>query len=139
VAGSGFLAEGTLRPGPASVDLHGALPLPDVARYGLAASLAYVHALRGAYRYQLGARLNLIGPSRLGIEEPVNRAQGRYATLSATAGLTSGRLTLSIEATNVLDARGNVFAFGTPFLPDGATRITPLQPRSMRLAVSRRY
>ncbi|MET3711956.1 outer membrane receptor protein involved in Fe transport [Sphingomonas trueperi] len=139
VAGSGFLAEGTLHPSPALADLPGKLPLPDVARYGLAASLDYLHALRGAYPYRLGVRLNVIGPSRLGIEQSVNRAQGRYATLSATAALTIGRLTFSMEATNLLDARGNVFAFGTPFLPDGATRTTPLQPRSARLAVSRRF
>jgi len=139
MSASGFLADSTLSPGPALVDVHGKLSLPNVARYGLTASLDYSHALGGDYRYRLGVHANAIGPSRLGIEDELNLAQGKYATVSASAALLTRRFTFSLEGTNLFDVRGNVFAFGTPFLRNGVARATPLQPRSARLAVSARY
>jgi hypothetical protein len=41
--------------------------------------------------------------------------------------------------TNLLDSRGNRFALGTPFVPGSDGYLTPLRPRTIRIAVDVAY
>jgi iron complex outermembrane recepter protein len=45
----------------------------------------------------------------------------------------------TVTLTNPLDARGNRFALGTPFRDTDRGFITPLRPRTLRIAVEMAY
>ena len=50
--------------------------------------------------------------------------------------MTAGTWMLSFALDNVLDTRGNRFAFGNPFAVRLAPQATPLRPRTLRLSAS---
>jgi hypothetical protein len=45
-------------------------------------------------------------------------------------------VSLSLDATNLLDDGRNQFALGNPFSVTAARQVTPLRPRTIRLGVS---
>jgi hypothetical protein len=50
-----------------------------------------------------------------------------------------GRQTISLIVSNLLDKRGNRFAFGSPFTLLDRRQITPLRPRTVRLGFETRF
>jgi outer membrane receptor protein involved in Fe transport len=79
---------------------------------------------------------NYVGHSRLGVGPSLDLQQGEYVDTMAGLNTTVGRVTVSLDASNLLDTRGNIFAFGNPFgLTDGR-QITPLRPRNIRLGAA---
>lgn len=112
--------------------------IPNIARY----------ALRGAFNYALpigdeDLRINgwahYVGPSRLGIGPILGEGQGDYVDTGLAARLGNERRGLSVTLTNLLDARGNRFALGTPFVEGSAGYLTPLRPRTLRIAIDVAY
>ncbi|WBO21732.1 TonB-dependent receptor [Sphingomonas abietis] len=111
-------------------------PLPNVARYGAVMAVEYRHRIAAQSEIGLGVRGKIVGPSMLGIGPELSLPQGDYGTLAASASLTIRRATVTLDATNLLDARGNLFALGTPFTLATGHQSTPLRPRTLRLGVA---
>ena len=77
-----------------------------------------------------------VGPSVLGVGDMFDVRQGGYGV--ANLGLTARRggyaLTLTLD--NLLDERGNRFAYGNPFLLGRRNVSTPLRPRTVGVRLS---
>lgn len=106
------------------------------------------HAVRGAFTYvapvgDQGLRVNgwaqYVGPSRLGIGPILGEGQGDYVDTGLAMRLGNVRRGLSLTLTNLLDARGNRFSLGTPFVEGGSGYLTPLRPRTLRIAIDVTY
>lgn len=82
------------------------------------------------------AEAAFVGPSVLGVGDMFDVRQGGYGV--ANLGLTarSGRYTLAATLDNLLDERGNRFAYGNPFLLARRNVSTPVRPRTMGLRFS---
>ncbi len=97
------------------------------ARYTIPVA-EHVIALTGSARF--------VGRSRLGIGTALDLHQGRYVDTAAGASMPLGRVTISFDATNLFDARGNIFALGDPFGVVAGDQITPQRPRTIRLGAA---
>ena len=97
------------------------------ARYGFDAAGRHVE-LNGSIRY--------VGRSRLGVGTSLDLHQGSYADTEIGASAPFGAFTVSLDATNLLDERGNIFALGNPFGVAAGRQITPQTPRTIRLGAA---
>lgn len=131
----GFLADSLLLGTLPSIDGLVRSPLPNVARHGGVFSIAYAHELAPERRLRASMRANSTGPSLLGIGPQLALRQGDYTYLSANLSLDVRKATLSLDFSNLLDTRGNLFGLGTPFTLATGAQGTPLRPRSVRLGV----
>ena len=133
VEASGFIASSDLsKPAPG----YGAArdrDLPNIANEGWRIAARYEHDL--AAHLSLDAGVRYVGHSKLAVRPPFNLDQGGYYDVSLGGRLALGRLGLSLDVGNLLDARANTFAFGNPFSLAHGTQSTPLRPRSVRLGV----
>ncbi len=109
--------------------------LPNVARHGAILSLAYEGRVSSASAIRAELRGHSVGRSMLGIGPRLQFQQGDYTYFSGSLGWEIGRTTLSLEMSNLLDTRGNMFALGTPFSLSSGVQGTPLRPGSVRLAL----
>ncbi|WP_240700254.1 TonB-dependent receptor domain-containing protein [Sphingomonas gei] len=97
--------------------------------------------LGAAYTAPLGTDLELtasgfaryVGKSTLGIGPILGRLQGDYLDTGFELRIGRERRGVSLAVTNLLDARGNRFALGSPFLIRDRDQTTPLRPRAVRL------
>ncbi|WP_448661193.1 TonB-dependent receptor [Sphingomonas sp. CJ20] len=112
------------------------LPLvPDLsARVSLAREMAL-----GDWRLMPRLAVDIAGPTRLGVDTlPDRRMPGR---LLGRFGLVAeaGRTTLRLDVDNLLDVRGDAFAFGNPFVARTVRHYTPYRPRGVSLSATRRF
>lgn len=122
------------RPDPAFAGESDA-SLPDIA--GVIGRIVARYTIRVAGRpIALNASLGYVGRSRLGVGTALDLHQGAYVQTGAGLGTTIGRFTFSLDATNLLDRRGNIFALGDPFGVASGRQRTPLRPRTVRLGAS---
>lgn len=99
------------------------------------------------YRFALDSRTDLsvyvsgryVGRSWLGVGPELHIPQGRYVDTRLSVQATRRAVSLSLDVTNVLNVRGNRFAFGNPFRVGLANQETPLQPRAIRLGLRARF
>jgi len=80
--------------------------------------------------------LAFVGPSVLGVGDMFDVRQGGYGV--ANLGLTArrGGYALALTLDNLLDERGNRFAYGNPFLLGRRNVSTPLRPRTVGVRLS---
>ena len=76
-----------------------------------------------------------VGKSVLGVGPILGKLQGDYLDTGLEATLRTGQVRYSVSISNLLDAKGNRFALGSPFQVRDRNQITPLQPRSVRFGV----
>ncbi|MFV0624328.1 TonB-dependent receptor domain-containing protein [Sphingomonas sp. ac-8] len=107
--------------------------LPNVADRSGRIGVRYSGRLGAAAGFDLAGYARYIGQSTLGIGSILGRLQGDYLDTGLELRIGDDRRGLSLTATNLLDARGNRFALGSPFLIRDEDQITPLQPRSIRI------
>lgn len=119
----------------------------SLARLGQIPNVAS-HAFRGAINYivpfddrefRVNTWASYIGPSRLGIGPVLGEGQGDYIDTGMAMRLGDERRGLSLTLTNVFDSRGNRFSLGTPFVEGHDGYLTPLRPRTIRLAFDIAY
>lgn len=110
-------------------------PLPNVARAGGRIAARWTRELGAGRTLTADAALRYVGRSRLGVGPKLDILQGDYAVLDLGARLALGRLLVSLGVDNLLDARGNIFAFGNPFSVVRRDQTTPLRPRTVRLGL----
>jgi outer membrane receptor protein involved in Fe transport len=87
----------------------------------------------------VGARINYIGSSRLSFDQGLDRHMGDYATAGVNATVSDGRWTLRASIENLLNGRGDSFAFGNPFSIRLGPQFTPIRPRTLNLAIERQW
>lgn len=120
---------------PASTGAIDQSRLPNVADSSGRFGVSYAGELGGGERFDVNGYARYIGQSTLGIGTILGRLQGDYVDTGVELRIGNERRGLSLTATNVLDARGNRFALGSPFLIREQEQITPLRPRTIRLGV----
>lgn len=107
---------------------------PIIGRAGVNYDLPVAHR-----PVHLSAALRYVGRSRLGVGTLLDLHQGNYWDTSAGVRVDWGRVTVSIDAANLLNQRSNLFSLGNPFGVTAGRQITPLRPTSMRLGLSTRF
>jgi outer membrane receptor protein involved in Fe transport len=134
-----FLNSSSLdEPAPGFVDAD-ERDLPNVAKAGGRIGLGYRRPVSDRLTLNAGASLRYVGLSRLGIGAPVDVRQGGFAEAELNARIGSERTGLSLSVTNLMDVRGNRFAFGNPFAIEARDQVTPLRPRTVRIAIDGRF
>ncbi len=107
--------------------------LPNIADVSGRFGASYTAALSDTVDLRARGYLRYVGKSILGVGPILGQLQGDYVDtgVEIRVGQPSRGITLSL--TNLLDARGNRFALGSPFLLRTGNQITPLQPRTIRV------
>ncbi len=88
----------------------------------------------GGWKTDLTAQTNYIGHARLSFDPNLDRDMGGYAIVSIAATLRKGPVTLAARVDNLLDTKGDSFAFGNPFSIMNGRQFTPLKPRTITLS-----
>jgi len=125
------------------------LPVYDLApgRLGRIPNVAS-HAVRGSVNYatvigdediRVNGWANYIGPSRLGIGPVLGESQGDFIDTGLAMRVGNERRGLSFTLSNLFDSRGNRFSLGTPFVEGNEGFLTPLRPRTLRVAIDVAY
>lgn len=107
--------------------------LPNIADATGRIGFAYSAPVADKLDLTLNGFARYVGKSTLGIGPILGRLQGDYLDTGMEIRIGSPRRGLSLSVTNLLDARGNRFALGSPFLIRDRDQITPLRPRTVRL------
>ncbi|WP_261936451.1 TonB-dependent receptor [Sphingomonas bisphenolicum] len=102
-------------------------------------TLAKRFILPNEWRGQAAVQANYIGKARLSFDEDLDRNMGNYSVASANAELSRDAWTLGVRMDNLMDVRGDSFAFGNPFSIRAAPQYTPLRPRTLMLSVARSW
>ena len=113
--------------------------LPNIPHKGARVAASYAHRFDQQTTLTLDGAVRYVGSSDLGIGSPLEVSQGKYFDTAIGARLSHGAAGISIDVTNVLDVRGNRFAYGNPFGIAQQNQITPLVPRRMRVGVDLRF
>ena len=112
--------------------------IPNVASHAVRGSVNYATMI-GDEDFRVNGWANYIGPSRLGIGPVLGESQGDYVDTGLAMRVGNNRRGLSLTLTNLFDSRGNRFSLGTPFLEGNEGFLTPLRPRTLRIAVDVAY
>ena len=113
--------------------------LPNIPHMGARIAASYRMRIDGRTELTIDGAARYVGASQLGIGEPLNVSQGRYVNSSMGARLSRGMIGLSFDINNLLDVRGNRFAFGNSFGIAQRNQITPLVPRRVRVGIDLRF
>jgi iron complex outermembrane receptor protein len=112
--------------------------IPNVASHAVRGSVNYATML-GDEDFRTNGWASYIGPSRLGIGPVLGESQGDYVDTGVAMRVGNARRGLSLTLTNLFDSRGNRFSLGTPFVEGNEGFLTPLRPRTLRIAVDVAY
>jgi iron complex outermembrane receptor protein len=107
--------------------------LPNVADASGRIGLTYTESLHGGLELTANGYARYVGKSALGIGPLLGRLQGDYLDTAIEVRVGEEKRGVSLALTNLLDARGNRFALGSPFLIRDRDQTTPLRPRTIRL------
>ncbi|WP_026091814.1 TonB-dependent receptor [Blastomonas sp. AAP53] len=118
---------------PAGAVIADSNALPNVARLSGRMAANYRTSLGGAGDLMVGGSMRYIGRSRLGIGPVLGVEQGDVLDTALSASLTRGGRSFWLQASNLLDTRGNRFALGSPFTLPHGEQTTPLRPRTITI------
>ena len=98
----------------------------------VSARLGVVRDFRVSPELILSARgeASFVGPSVLGVGDMFDVRQGGYGIGNLSLTARKGRYSLAATLDNILDERGNRFAYGNPFLLGRRNVSTPVRPRT---------
>jgi outer membrane receptor protein involved in Fe transport len=113
--------------------------LPNIARAGGRLAASYQRRLNARTALTLDGAIRYVGHSELGIGAPLDVSQGNYLDTAIGGRISRGALGLSVDLTNLADARGNRFSYGNPFGIELRNQITPLVPRRVRVGIDVRF
>jgi len=112
--------------------------IPNVASHAVRGSVNYA-TMVGDEDFRVNGWASYIGPSRLGIGPVLGESQGDYVDTGVAMRVGNARRGFSLTLTNLFDSRGNRFSLGTPFVEGNEGFMTPLRPRTLRIAVDVAY
>ena len=116
-----------------TLDLDNFERLPNIADATGRIGITYATPLSGNLGLDVSSFARYVGKSTLGVGPILGQLQGDYVDTGLEVRIGTQRRGISLSLTNLLDARGNRFALGSPFQIRDRNQITPLQPRSIRL------
>ncbi|HWI85141.1 MAG TPA: TonB-dependent receptor, partial [Sphingomonas sp.] len=117
----------------------GKYELPNIAHFAASMSAAFAHDLKGGWRIDTNVRLHYVGHSRLGVGPTLGLRQGDYSLTAASLHVGKGPWGIGIDADNLLNTRGNMFALGNPFDVAAGQQIVPLRPRTIRIGIDAHF
>jgi len=109
--------------------------LPNVADASARLGFSYAAGLTQRLDMLVRGYARYVGKSTLGVGPILGQLQGDYVDSGLELRVGDETRSISLALTNLLDTRGNRFAFGSPFLLRDGNQITPLQPRSVRIGL----
>ena len=109
--------------------------LPNVAKAGGRASIAWQRPLTENLDFKLDGTVRYVGASKLSTILPLNLEHGETVQVDLSAALNTAAWRVSLDIVNLLDFTGNSFSYGNPFSVGLGKQITPLRPRTVRLRV----
>ena len=115
------------------------MELPNIPHFTGGIGVTYVHPIDALTQLRLNGFVRYVGSSDLGIGFPLDVSQGNYVDASLQGRISRGPLGLSVDIDNLLDGRGNRFAYGNPFTVEQRDQMTPLVPRRVRIGVDLRF
>ena len=115
------------------------LGLAGVPKRAAALGLSYERPLAADWRLGMDARVSYVGPSRLSFDAATAPTMGDYATVRAALSARSERLSVGLVVDNLLNGRGDTFAYGNPFSLRLDRQTTPQRPRTLLLELRARY
>jgi len=107
--------------------------LPNVADASARVGFSYSAGLSQDVDMLVRGYARYVGKSTLGVGPILGQLQGDYLDSGLELRIGDETRAISLAVTNLLDSRGNRFAYGSPFLLRDGNQITPLQPRSVRI------
>ena len=113
--------------------------LPNVPHLGASGKVDFREKLGGAWRLDMTVSGRYTGHSRLGPRPNLYILQGNYLLSNATARVGTDRWGVSLQADNLFDQHGNMFALGNPFEVAAGQQIVPPRPRTIRIGVDARF
>ena len=93
----------------------------------------------GPWRGQATVQANYIGSARLSFDSNLDRSMGEYTVLGAHSELSRGPWAIGARLDNLLDVKGDSFAFGNPFSIREHQQFTPIRPRTLTLSIARSW
>lgn len=139
VSSAFFLTNSDLTDPAAGLENVGQDALPNTPDITGRIGIAYRVPVSGETALSVHGTARYIGRSWLGVGPELHIPQGRYVDTSFGIETTRRNLSVSLDITNLLNHRGNRFAFGNPFRVSEGTQETPLQPRTIRIGVRTRF
>lgn len=111
------------------------ISLPNVPRYGGMLSARWSRPISDSLKLQTDAIVRYRSGSNVGTLPPLLLEQGEYIEADLTVLLANDDWKISLDVTNIFNARKNSFAYGNPFTAALGDQITPLRPRSVRVGI----
>jgi iron complex outermembrane receptor protein len=115
------------------------ITLPNIPQDGVRIGSQWRFELARDVTLTSEASARYVGQSHLGATPPLNVTQGQYLVSAIGARLYFAHFGISLDISNIGDARANTFAFGNPFGLSRQNQITPLRPRTVRLGFDARF
>ncbi|MET0364637.1 MAG: TonB-dependent receptor [Sphingobium sp.] len=109
--------------------------LPETPMLSAVTHADYGWEGRGGTRYRTGAFVRYIGRSILGPGALLDISQGDYAVVDLNSGARVGAFDFSLSIDNLLNTRGNRFAFGNPTTAYIRNQTVPLRPATVRFGI----
>ncbi|MFT3965097.1 MAG: TonB-dependent receptor [Sphingobium sp.] len=109
--------------------------LPETPSFSAVLHADYAWDGRDGLRYRAGASARYIGRSILGPGALLDMSQGDYTVVDLLAGVRRGPVDLSLSAENLLNTRGNRFAFGNPTTAYMRDQSVPVRPTTLRIGI----
>lgn len=104
--------------------------MPVVPEYVLRAALRHDFGL-GPFDAWIHVNLRLVGPARMSFDRAIDRGMGDRVESELTFNLKRDRWQFGLVAQNLLNDRGNVFAFGNALRYRSTPQFSPQQPTTM--------
>ncbi|CAN5164763.1 TonB-dependent receptor [soil metagenome] len=97
------------------------------------------HVVLADWQGQAVLQANYIGKARLSFDSDLDRQMGNYATVAVYGEISRASWTVGLRIDNILDVKGDSFAFGNPFSIRTAPQFTPLRPRALTVSIGRHW
>ncbi|UVO49684.1 TonB-dependent receptor [Sphingomonas sp. SUN019] len=113
--------------------------LPNIPDNGARAAVHFRSELSRTLAFSMTAAIRYSGESQLGVGSPVEGQQGDIAEAALGARLAFRDFGVTLDVSNIANARGNRFSFGNPFTLAEGRQVTPLRPRTVRMGLSANF
>jgi iron complex outermembrane receptor protein len=112
--------------------------LPGVSSASAGLTLDY-HRPVGAKTLRIVSQAEYVGSSHLTFNAQATHPMGNYVTFRGSISLEAKHWTLTGSIENPFDTSPNSFSFGNPFIIGQDQVLTPIRPRTLRVAVTRSF
>jgi len=109
--------------------------LPNIAEMSASIGASYEFPLPGPWSGLMSADYSYIGKSYLTFSQDPALSMGDYTIANFRLTLRNDNTRIGLFADNIVDTRGNTFAFGNPFSLAAQSQATPLRPRTIGVFV----